>query len=183
MLKVVKKEITSFPNEDELENGIFKGTMLVTAIFYDINPVLIIQEHPENKGPELGIAIDYYGPDIAQRMGLKVDKTKFVVRSSRKFDDEYVEVTLPGICKDAWGRFHAGSGDVEWKAMSQERFKLILNDIGEEPTKHLGKVGIFVGREGMVRRRIINSYDGQNYYDPDNQKAYGDLVRVERVEK
>lgn len=78
--------------------------------------------------------------------------------------------------------FMQAVGDVEWKAMSQERFKLILNDIGEKPTKHLGKVGIFVGREGVVRRRIINSYDGQNYYDPDNQKAYGELVRVESVE-
>lgn len=179
MVKIINKVLTSFPDEDALENGGFKGTMFVTAIFYDINPVLIIEEHPENKGPDLTIAIDYYGPDMAAQLGMRVERTKFIVKSFGDLDDEYIEVTLPELSKDPWGRYHAGSGSVDWTPIGRERFHLICKDLGKEPSKYLGKIGIFLLQNTSIKTGVIKGYDGQNYYYSDNEIAQGKLIGVD----
>lgn len=174
MKMIITKKLTLDNLPDE---GNFNGTINATAIFYDINPVLILEEHSENKGPDLPLAIDYYGPAAAARMGLPVSKTLYIVKTKGAFDIDYKEVSLLGLKKDSGGNYHAA--DFEWKVIKADRLKLILDDINEKPTKNLGKVGIFVGNDSIPRRRLIGGYDGTKYYDSEGNPINWKIVRVE----
>lgn len=157
----------------------FNGTIIATAIFYDINPVLILEEHPNNTGPELNLAIDYYAPAAAARLGLVVDKTQYIVKTKGILDYDYKDVILPGLIKDPWGTYHAGNGDVRWVNIELNRLSLILSDAKEETSRHLGKTGVFVKQNGEVIREKIKNYDGTHYYNSKNEAVFAELLRLE----
>lgn len=157
----------------------YNGTISATSIHYDINPVIILEEHANNKGPGLELAIDYYGPSAAARMGLPVDKVRYIVKSPGAFDPEYLEVWLPALIKDSWGHLHAGDGTVTWGELNADQLCKILSEIGEKPTKHIGKLGVFVGDDRIVKRYTINGYNGIQYIDVDGELINGELLRLE----
>jgi hypothetical protein len=169
---VQRKVLNNLPDSKD-----FCGVMSITTIGYDLRPVLIIEAHKDNHGPELTIGIDYYAPAAAARMGLPVDRTTYIVKTDDAFDYCYQEATLKNFGKDQWGRYHAK--EVAWRDIGNDRLKTILKDVGESHTNNIGKVGIFIGGDRIPKRRKINGYTGTEYLDDVGEIIVGELLRVE----
>jgi hypothetical protein len=163
---------------NELPDGEdFCGVMSVTTIGYDIVPVMIIEAHKDNQGPDLSLGIDYYAPAAAARMGMPVDRTTYIVKTDDAFDYSYQEVSLKHLVKDQWGRYHAK--EVTWRDIGDDRLKTILNDIEEKHSFNIGKTGVFMGSDRIVKRRKIEGYTGTEYLDENGETISGELLRLE----
>jgi hypothetical protein len=170
-----RKKLEELPDSEK-----FNGIINATSIHYDINPILILEENIANTGPSLELAIDYYGPSAAARMGLPVDRVRYIVKSQGEFDHEYLEVWLPGLIEDDWGLLHAGDGEVTWGEIHHNQLESFLGEIGEIPTMNLGKTGIFVGDDKIIKRFTIYGYNGIQYVDDKGSYIPGELLRLER---
>ena len=173
----MKPEVQTAVLKELPDSEDFCGVMNVITIGYDINPVLIIEAHKDNQGPELSLGIDYYAPAAAARMGLPVGRTTYIVKSDDAFDHCYQEVSLKHLVKDQWGRYHAK--EVNWRDIGDDRLKTILKDIGEKHSCNIGKTGIFMGRDRIVIRRKIKGYTGTEYLDENGETISGELLRLE----
>lgn len=162
--------------EELPDSNEFSGVMNVTTISYDLHPVLIIEAHHDNQGPELTLGVDYYAPAAAARMGLPVDQTTYILKTGGVFDYSYQEVYLKSLVKDQWGRYHAK--EVIWRNIGNDRLKRILKDVGEIHCNHIGKTGVFIGCDSLVIRRSINGYTGTAYLDECGEIILGDLLRL-----
>lgn len=180
MQKVVVEDLKMVTLKNLPDVTSMNGSVDVMAIRSMLRPILIIKENRDNPGPGLEMAIDYYAPAAAARLGMAVDRTQYIVKSETDHDDTYIIVDLPKLIVDPWGRSHAGAGDTHWREMPIAYYESIMKVTGNSTSRQIGRIGVFHGPDGVLRRRLIEAYNGSSYFSK-GERIKGRLVRTEEA--
>lgn len=164
----MQKTLRNLPDTER-----FNGTVNVTAITGMLRPILVLEEAPEKVGPPIALAIDYYAPAAAARLGLPVNRTLYVLKEKGLHDDKYKIVDLSDLVVDPWGRTHAGGGDTVWREMPRAFYENLMDTLGLEYSNMTGMTWAFAMSNGYLENHKIGGYDGENYYSVEGKKIKG----------
>lgn len=155
----------------------FNGSLVATAIGGLLRPILVMEGISKPDSPPINLAIDYYAPAAAARLGLPVERTLYVLKEDGVHDDRYTIVDLPKLIVDPWGRTHAGGGKLVWRDLPKPIYESIMGYLGKNKSNMIGKSWVFVMPNRTLKRFSIGGYDGNNYYDGDGHKIIGKISR------
>ena len=163
--------MTKLPDADS-----FNGSLCVGVVRQDIKSCVVLSEAEGNKGPDLVMALGYYAPAVAARLGLHHQNCLFFLLEKKQqegfTENVYTTADIKGLEDDGFGRFRAKS--VTIRALNPQTAMMLENYLGHPLTEHAGKAGEFQNKDTKFMA-TIDSYDGQTYYTREN----GELKAIE----
>lgn len=174
------KHIKSLP-----EAGNWDGCVETQVIRYAFRPIVIVSSVLGDSKPPPALAMDYYCPAIAARLGLVYERCVFILHERRSeikknhlepaFDDRYRLCLLDPLERDFNGWLVAGN--FRLKELGLDMAREISRFIGQPLTQHKGKLAVAPDENHSFTHYTIEDYDGSKYYTRDKD---GELQPIKR---